>query len=81
MAYEDGRPTVRGLVAGLQNVSGMALVVLVAASVGTALIAAQPVPLLALIVFSVLWAATLVAVAGALARWAGGRRRHGPLAR
>ncbi len=80
MAYEDNRPTLRGLMTGLQNVSGTMLMVLVTASIGTALIAAQPVPLLALIIFSVVWAAMLIAVGGTLVRWMEGRRHHGPVA-
>ncbi|MER5641089.1 hypothetical protein ABT095_29570 [Kitasatospora sp. NPDC002227] len=80
MAYEDNRPTLRGLITGLQNVSGTMLVALVATSIGTALITAQPLPLLALIIFSVVWAATLVAVSGALARWAKDRRHRSQVA-
>ncbi|GAA2132104.1 hypothetical protein GCM10009760_06640 [Kitasatospora kazusensis] len=75
MELKDDRPTAHGLLTGLLNVPGSVLVTLVALSVGLALVAAQPLPLLALIIFSVVWAATLVAVIG---RVAGGmeHRRH-----
>ncbi|MDH6575671.1 hypothetical protein [Kitasatospora sp. MAP5-34] len=79
MELQDKRPTARGLLTGLLDVPGSVVVTLLAASVGLMMIAVQPVPLLALGIFSAVWAATLVALAG----WVAGgteRRSHGPVA-
>lgn len=74
----EPRP-LRDLMAGLLNVSWSTLTVLLTASVGTALVAVPPVPLLALVLFSVVWAVTLIALFGALLRGME-RRRRGPVA-
>lgn len=69
-------PSLHGLMEGLLNIPGTLLAALVAASVGCALVAVPPVPLLALIIFSVLWAVTLIALFGAAMRGMERRRHH-----
>ncbi|WP_441250238.1 hypothetical protein [Kitasatospora sp. McL0602] len=60
-------PSLRGLMTGLLNVSRPVLVTLLATSIGLYVIASQGMPLLAWIIFSVVWGATLVAVLGVVA--------------